>query len=58
MVCRGAFAGYVALYAYSANLVVATVLSLLFNAVKVSNGKDTTTATDNEEQPVAVGVAS
>jgi len=39
----------------SANLVVAIVLSLVFNAMKVSNGKDTTTATDYEEQPVAVG---
>ncbi len=54
----GAFAGYAALYAFIANLVVAIVLSLVFNAMKVSNGKDTTTATDYEEQPVAVGVAS
>jgi solute:Na+ symporter, SSS family len=54
----GAFAGYAALYAFIANLVVATVLSLLFNAMKVSNGKDTTTATDYEEQSVAVGVTS
>jgi solute:Na+ symporter, SSS family len=54
----GAFAGYAALYAFIANLVVAAVLSLLFNAMKVSNGKDTTTATDYDEQPVAVGVAS
>ncbi len=54
----GAFAGYAALYAFIANLIVATVLSLLFNAMKVSNGRDTTAATDYEEQLVAVGVAS
>jgi solute:Na+ symporter, SSS family len=45
------YAVYDALTAFVANLVVTVVLSLVFNAVKVSNGKDETVQSDYVESP-------
>jgi solute:Na+ symporter, SSS family len=47
------YAVYTALIAFVANLVVSIVLSLIFNAAKVSNGKDVTAATDYTYEEVA-----
>ena len=38
--------GYIAMTAFALNLVIAVVLSLVLNAVKVSNGTDETTPGD------------
>ncbi len=43
--------GYAALYALVVNLVVAVVFSLIFNALKLSNGNDATTAADYTAEP-------
>ena len=49
---------YAAVYSLIINFVVAAVLTLVFNAMKVASGKDETAAVDYEEEPVAVPVAS
>ena len=38
--------GYIAMTAFAINLVIAVVLSLVLNAMKVSNGADETTTGD------------
>jgi SSS family solute:Na+ symporter len=50
-----ALPGYAAVYAVLANLVVTVVLTLLFNALKVSNGVDQTATEDyqDDEAPAA-----
>jgi solute:Na+ symporter, SSS family len=48
---------YIALYAVIINLVVAAILTLVFNAVGLRRGADATAAADYDEEPVAVGVA-
>lgn len=45
---------YAAVYSLIINFVVAAVLTLIFNAMKVDSGKDETAAHDYEEEPVAV----
>ena len=45
----GTFAGYAALYALILNFVVAAVLTLVFNAIGVHNGKDETTREDYKD---------
>jgi solute:Na+ symporter, SSS family len=49
--------GYIAVYAVVINLVVAAILTLVFNAVGVRGGADATAAADYDEEPVAVGAA-
>lgn len=52
------FAGYAALYAFILNIVVAVVLTLIFNAVRVPAGNDATATADfADESPVLAEVA-
>ena len=53
-------AGYAAFYALIVNLVVTVVLSLIFNVVKIPQGKDETSSVDyeHEPEPELVGIGS
>ena len=53
-----AIPGYAAFYAWIINLIVAAVLSLIFNALGVAKGTDKTAATDYQEELVPAGLAS
>ncbi|MCL4319321.1 MAG: sodium:solute symporter [Firmicutes bacterium] len=48
---HSAILGYAGIWAILANIVVVVVLTLIFNALKISNGKDQTTADDYITEP-------
>ena len=50
--------GYAAFYAVIVNIVVAAVLTVIFNAIPGTKGKDETIAADYEESPVAVAAGA
>ena len=50
--------GYAAFYAWIVNIVVAVVLTLIFNAIGLAKGTDKTVATDYQEELVPAGMAS
>ncbi|MGZ3581547.1 MAG: hypothetical protein ACXWP6_02250, partial [Ktedonobacterales bacterium] len=50
--------GYAAVYSLIINFVVAAVLTLIFNAMKVDSGKDETATIDYDEELIATPVAS
>ena len=50
--------GYAAFYAWILNIVIAVVLTVVFNALGVAKGTDKTAATDYQEELVPAAVAS